>query len=148
MNFQLLMSSVDWDTYFVLILRIQRLKIYVESLWSSHVSGIQLLNWFNNGFRHSAFLLQFILKIRSVGILDTIVCWGTLLWLFSQACDAIKLTMKVGFICPFVVIDPTDFGSTTELLFQASCLFIFNLSLKQNTCPFAHGNEANLFAKF
>ena len=33
-------------------------------------------------------------------------------WLFSPAWDAVKLTLKVGFIFPFVVIDPSDLGST------------------------------------
>jgi hypothetical protein len=31
-----------------------------------------------------------------------------LVWLFSPAWDAVTLTLDVGFICPFVVIDPTD----------------------------------------
>ena len=26
--------------------------------------------------------------------------------------DAVKLTLKLGFICPFVVIDPTNLGAT------------------------------------
>ena len=43
---------------------------------------------------------------------DMIVCSGTLLWLFSPAWDAVELTRKVGFICPLVVIDPTDLGGT------------------------------------
>ena len=46
-----------------------------------------------------------------------IVCFETLLWLLALALDAIKLTLKVGFICPFVVTDPIDLGATTELLF-------------------------------
>ena len=37
---------------------------------------------------------------------------GTLLWLFSPAWDAVELTLQVGFVCPFVVIDPTDLGMT------------------------------------
>ena len=47
---------------------------------------------------------------------------------------AIKLTLKVGYICPFVVIDPTSLGATKELLFQDSCLSILNLSPTQNAC--------------
>ena len=89
---------------------------------------------FNYGFRHAALLLWFLLKIRSV-------CPGTLLfWLFFQALDRVKLTLKVAFkfICPFVIIDPTNLGATTELLFQASCLpvTIWNLSPTQNTWIF------------
>ena len=33
-------------------------------------------------------------------------------WLFSPAWDTVKLTLKVGFICPFVVIDPTNLSAT------------------------------------
>ena len=54
------------------------------------------------GLNSAVLLLRFLLKIRSIRILDTIVCSGTLLWLFSPAWDAIKLTLQVGFICPFV----------------------------------------------
>ena len=46
---------------------------------------------------------------------------------------AVLFGLKVCFICPFVVIDPTGLGTTTELFFQALCLFILNLSLTQNT---------------
>ena len=62
-----------------------------------------------------------------------------------SAWDEVKLTLKVGFICPFVVIDPTDLGVTTELLFQALCLSIFNLSQTENSCLFTDGNKACLF---
>jgi hypothetical protein len=48
-----------------------------------------------------------LLNIRSVRILDTIVCSEPLVWLFSPAWDAVILTLDVEFICPFVVIDPT-----------------------------------------
>ena len=33
-------------------------------------------HWFNNRSRHAALLQQFLVKIRSVRILDTIVCLG------------------------------------------------------------------------
>ena len=56
----------------------------------------------------TAFLPLLLLKIRSVRMLDTIVCSESLVWLFSPAWDAVTLTLDVGFICPFVVIDPTD----------------------------------------
>ena len=62
---------------------------------------------------HSAIFLRFLLNIRSVRILDTIVRSRTLLWLFSHAWDAVELTLQVGFIYPFVVIDPTNLGATT-----------------------------------
>ena len=44
----------------------------------------------------------------------------TLLWLFSRAWDAVKLTLKVGFICHFVVDDPTDLDATIVVA-QALC---------------------------
>ena len=86
-------------------------------------------------------LLRFLLKIRSVRIQDTIVCSGTLLWLFSPAWDAVKLTLQVGFICPFVVIDPIDLGATIVVA-QAVYLTIFNLSPMQKTCLFTYGDKA------
>ena len=48
------------------------------------------------------------------------MCSGVLSWLFSPAWDAVKLTLKVGFICPFVVDDPTDLGATIVVA-QALC---------------------------
>ena len=45
-------------------------------------------------------------------MLDTIVRSEPLVWLFSPVWDAVILTLDVGFICPFVVIDPTDLGAT------------------------------------
>ena len=52
-------------------------------------------------------------------------------------------TLKVGFICPFVVDDPSDFGATIVVA-QALCLSIFNLSPTQKTCLFTNGNKANV----
>ena len=62
----------------------------------------------------------FLLKVRYDRILDTLVCLGALIWLFSPACDAVNLTLKVGFICPFVVDDPTYLGATIVVA-QALC---------------------------
>ena len=76
-------------------------------------------------------------------MLDTFVCLGALIWLFSPAWDAVKLTLKVGFICPFVVNDPTYLGATIVVA-QALCLSIFNLSPTQKTCLFTNGNKANV----
>ena len=83
----------------------------------------------------SAVRLRFLLKIRSVRKLVTIICSGTLLWLFSPAWDAVNLTLEVGFICLFVVIDPTNLGATIVVA-QALCFTIFNLSPSQKTCLF------------
>ena len=57
-----------------------------------------------------------------------------------------KLTLKVGFICPFVVDDPTYLG-VTIVVAQALCLSIFNLSPTQKTCLFTNGNKANVSEK-
>ena len=74
------------------------------------------LRLFHDGSDNTALLSWFLLRIRSVRILDTIVCSGSLVWLFSPAWDAVKITLQeVGFICPFVVIDPTDLGATTAV---------------------------------
>ena len=59
------------------------------------------------------------------------------------AWDAVKLTLKVGFICPFMVDDPTYLGETIVVA-QALCLSIFNLSPTQKTCLFTDGNKANV----
>ena len=58
--------------------------------------------------------LQFHLKIRSLWIMDTIVCFGAFIGLISRACDAVELTLVVGVICPFVVVDRfwSDNGSS------------------------------------
>ena len=61
------------------------------------------------------------------------MCPGALIWLFSPALDAVNLTLKVGFICPFVVDDPTYLVATIVVA-QALCLSIFNLSPMQKTC--------------
>jgi hypothetical protein len=41
-------------------------------------------------------------------MLNTTVSSGPLVWLFSPAWDAVELTLEVGFIYPFAVIDPTE----------------------------------------
>ena len=48
----------------------------------------------------------------------------------------------LAFICPFVVIDPTDLGAF--VVAQALCLTIFNLSPMQNNYLFTDGNKANV----
>ena len=60
----------------------------------------------------AALPLRFRQKIRFVRILDTLVCSAALLWLFSLPWDAVELTLQVGFIFPFMVIEPTDLGAT------------------------------------
>ena len=65
------------------------------------------------GSEDTALLSLFLLRIGSVRIQDTIVCLGALVSLFSSTWDAVELTLEVGGIYPFVVIDPTDLGATT-----------------------------------
>ena len=112
-------------------------------IWK-RVARVQLLRRFDGGSRQCSSSSS---EISS----EDQVCQNTgydrifaeILWLFSPALDAIKLTLKKGFICPFVVIDPTNLGTITELLFQALCLFIFAQSPTQNICLFTDGNKAN-----
>jgi hypothetical protein len=70
------------------------------------------------GHPQEAYLDFWLSKLVSVSVLkrpETIVLKrpettnvATLVWLFSPAWDAVELTLEVVFICPFVVIDPTD----------------------------------------
>ena len=54
-----------------------------------------------------------------------------------------KHTLKICYICPFVVIDPTDLGATVVVA-QALCLTIFDLSPTQQACLFTDGNRAGV----
>ena len=65
-----------------------------KHLWehSQHARS-QLLCRFNDGSDDTALLSWFLQKIRSVRILDTIVCSWSLVWLFSPARDAVKLIL-------------------------------------------------------
>ena len=79
-------------------------------------------------FLSAVLLPLFLLKIRSVRILDTVVwsghCFGRSL--LPGPWDTIELTLIVGFVCPFVVfVDPTYLGATIVVV----CLTILNLSL-------------------
>ena len=58
------------------------------------------------GSDKTVLLSLFLLMIGLVRIPDTIVCLGALVWLFSPAWGAVELTLEVGGIYPFVVIDP------------------------------------------
>ena len=65
--------------------------------------------------RGDAVLIVFRRYLLAFRILH-IVCSGSLVWLFSLAWDAVKLTcLDVAFICPFVVFDPTDLGATSAV---------------------------------
>ena len=57
------------------------------------VARSQLLRLFNDGSDNTALFSWFLLKIRSVRILDTIVCSEYLVWLLSPAWDAVKLIL-------------------------------------------------------
>ena len=53
---------------------------------------------------------------------------GALLWLFPPAWGAVEPALKVGFACPFVVVDPTDsfliYGTETAFAFGLVCPFV------------------------
>ncbi len=74
---------------------------------SKVVAQTLLLRWFNGGFDGTVLLPLLLMKIRSVRY-DRMFGAIGLVWLFSLAWDAVILALDVGFICPFVVIDPTD----------------------------------------
>ena len=82
----------------------------------------------------------FLRKIRSVRILCMIVCSRTVLWAFG--CSLLPWTLlnspwKMASSVLLQSSDPTDLGSTTDLLLQ-------DLSLTQNTCVPTNGNKASL----
>ena len=111
---------VQWitDSCFVINFWKFKIKIYVRlrvdaiivSIWVlKRVPRSQLLRLFNDGSDDTALLSWFLLKIRSVRIRHWFGCSlrpGTPL---NSPCQ------KVGFICPFVVIDPTNLGATTKI---------------------------------
>ena len=83
----------------------------IVSFWVlKRVARSRLLRWFDGGSDNTALLQSFLLRIGFVRIQDTIVTVFSrpLAWLFSPAWDAVELTLEVGFIYPFIVIDPTD----------------------------------------
>ena len=70
------------------------LMLLLCRLWVlKRVARSQLLLLFNDGSDNTALLSWFLLKIRTVRKLDTIVCLGSLVWLFSPAWDAVKLIL-------------------------------------------------------
>ena len=87
-------------------------------IWISKLlSRAWLLRWVPTVLFYKFYLLDqicYYLTVRT-WILDTIVCSGALLWLFSSAWDTVELTLKVGFICLFAVIDPNNLGVSIEV---------------------------------
>ena len=55
--------------------------------------GRRILIRFDDGSHNTALLPWFLLKIRSVWILDLTIHSGSLVWLFSPAWDAVKFTL-------------------------------------------------------
>ena len=66
---------------------------------------------------------------------DTMVCSGKLIWLFLQC---LKLTLKVGSICPLKFIDPTNLGLKLGVTLQIEWSFLASVHLQ----PFP--NKASL----
>ena len=62
------------------------------------VARSQLHSRFDDGSDNTALLSWFLLEIRSVGKLDTIICSGSLVWLFSPAWHAIQFTLPGGWL--------------------------------------------------
>ena len=142
-NFQriffLLMNSVDWDNYFAFNPKNSKIENLSWSLlcsWNDFEFGNALLAFgrFAGSTMGSDMLIFFRDFPWRSGLLEYWIQWYVRGYCFG--CSLLPGTLKVGFICPFVVIDPTDLGATTELLFQALCLFIFNVSPTQNILLF------------
>jgi hypothetical protein len=55
-------------------------------------NSVASLGWFNGGSDETALRLLLLLRIKSFRMLDTIVCFGPLVWLSSPAWDAVLLT--------------------------------------------------------
>ena len=76
------------------MLELIMLMLFLFWFWIlKRVARSQLLRLFNYGSDNTANLSWFLVKVGSVRILDTIVCSGSLVWLFSPAWDAFKLTL-------------------------------------------------------
>ena len=133
-----------------LIFRIPRSRFVLELMlllcrfWVLECAArSQLLRLFNDGSTDTVSSFVISPEDLVVGTLDTIVCSGSLAWLFSPAWDAVKLILQedFGFICPFVVIDPTDLGALTAIarnLLQ-DMLTTSYLSPTQISCLFTLG---------
>ena len=116
------------------------LMLLLSRFWVlKRVARSQLLRLFNDGSDNTALLSWFLLRIRSVRILDTIVYSGSLVWLFSPAWDAVKLIppgcwLHLSFRGHWRYRFRSDDGSCSEL---APGLILDNfLSPTQNPCFF------------
>ena len=97
MNFSIelfAMDFMDWDSHFVFNPIDLRLKIDVE-VYDGIMSILNLKTRCSNS---AASLFQWWVPTVLFFFWDMIVCSGTLLWLFSPAWDAVKLTLQVGFM--------------------------------------------------
>jgi hypothetical protein len=84
-------------------------NVMLEFGLSGHATRDCRLGWFRDGSDDGAILLlQHLLRVGYVEKALNDRCAATLVWRLSLAWDAIELTLEVGFICLFVVIDPTD----------------------------------------
>ena len=98
----------------------------------------RLLRSFNGEL--SALLLFCFDSFWRSGLLEYLIwLYGRGIALFSPAWDAIELTLKVGFICPFVVICSTELGAT--LLPRP---YVWPSS-KAEDLPFYRGKKASAF---
>ena len=143
------MDILDWDSYFVFNPRDPRLKIYVEvdngivlilnfEMCCSRLAASQIQWWvptvlffFWNFFLRSG-LLEYWKWSYVQGHFFGSLLLGTQL---NSPC--------IGFICPSVIIDPTNLGMTIVVA-QAWCWSSFNLSPTQNACLLTDGNKASV----
>ncbi len=95
------------------------------------VARARLIRWFNGGSDDVALLPLFL--IRSVRMLETIACSGTLVWLFSPAWDAVKLTLEswfdfitLNFAARFEFFSPSLHHKISRINKKFSGLVVFN----------------------
>ena len=106
------MDFMDWDSYFVFNPKNLRLNFCVGSLWWYCVEfEFETRCWKSASRRCCSSSLIFSEGQVCYDTGYVLVFWA-LIWLFSPAWDAVKLTLKAGFICPFVINDPTNLGKT------------------------------------
>ena len=155
MNFRLrfsLINSVDWDNYFVFNSTNSKIEINagvyevpvsilnlelpfsnsaasLVQRWVQTCSSSSAISFEDQVFQNTFIRSSVLSNIRSYvrGQLD--IALAVLSCLGRR-----QLNLTVGFICPFVIIDPAYLGATTKLLYQALCLSMTPVRLLQVLC--------------
>ena len=112
---------MDWENYFVCNPKDSRLKIYnvncggtvlilkFEMCCSSSAAS-QIQGWVSTlGLQC---FLSLVISSEDQVFQNTGYSWMSWHWFGWSVWDPLKLNLKVGFICPFVVINLTNFGTT------------------------------------